>query len=71
MVYVLDMSRSKTLPDIIRNAVKRDGRTLYRLALDSGVNKAVLGRFMRGERDMNLRTADKVCRALGLKLKKE
>jgi len=63
------MSKTKTMPDVIRDAIRRDGRTIYRLALDCGVNQGVLGRFMRRERDMNLRTADKVCRALGLELR--
>lgn len=49
--------------------MERDGRSMYRLALDSGVNSAVLLRFVNGERDMNLRTADKVCRVLGLELR--
>ena len=62
--------KPKTMPDLIRAAIRRDGRTIYRLSKDSGVNQAVLGRFMRGERDLNLRTADKVCRALGLQLVK-
>ena len=70
MVYAVSMSKSRSMPDVIRSAVRKDGRSVYRLALDSGVNQGVLGRFMRGERDMNLRTADKVCRALGLKLTK-
>lgn len=66
-----DVSKLKTLPEIIRDAIQRDGRTIYRLAIDSGVNQGVLGRFVRGERDMNLRTADRVCRALGLTLKRK
>ncbi len=70
MRYVSSMSKSKTLPDAIRDAIRADSRTIYRLSLDSGVSQAVLGRFMRGERDLNLRTADRVCRALGLKLAK-
>ena len=58
-----------TVSEIIREAIRRDGRTLYRLALDSGVNSAVLGRFMRGERDLNLRTAERVCDAIGLEVR--
>lgn len=63
------MGRSKSLPDVIRDAIRNDGRTLYRLALDSNVNSAVLGRLMSGKRDVNLRTADRLCRALGLELR--
>jgi hypothetical protein len=63
------MSRSKNMPDVIREAIRRDGRSLYRLEIDSGVAAAVLSRFMRGERDLNLRTADRLCKALGLELR--
>ncbi len=63
------MSSSTSFSDVIRRAIRRDGRSIYRLAIDSGVNQGVLGRFMRNERDMNLRTAEKVCRALGLELR--
>lgn len=55
--------------DIIRQAFKRDGRTPYALARDSGVNSAVVGRFLKGERDVTLTTAEKLCRALGLELR--
>lgn len=65
----MSTSKSKSFPDTIRDAIRKDGRTIYRLAIDSGVNQGVLGRFMRGERDMNLRTAERVCRVLGLELK--
>jgi len=60
--------RGVSFPDIIRAAVRRDGRTLYRLEKDSGVDVAVLQRFMKGERGLNLRTAEKICRAVGLEL---
>ena len=36
---------------------------------DTGVDVAVLQRFMSGERGLNLRTAEKVCRAVGLELR--
>ncbi len=65
------MSKSKSLPDVIRDTIRNDGRSLYKLAQDSGVNSAVLGRFMSGERDVNLRTADRLCKALGLELRQK
>ncbi len=57
------------MPELIREAIRQDGRSMYQLWQDSGVNSAVLLRFMAGERDMNLRTADKVCQVLGLELR--
>ena len=62
------MSTRPHMADIIRDAIQRDQRTRYRIAMDSGVNQAVLGRFVHGERGLNLDTADRLCRALGLEL---
>ncbi len=66
--YTECMSKSKSFADTIRTAIKRDGRTRYKISQDSGVNQAVIGRFVHGERDLNLRTADRLCKALGLEL---
>ena len=59
----------RTFADVIRQAVEDSGRTPYAIALESGVSQAVLSRFLRGERGLNLDTADKLCRALGLDLR--
>ncbi|MBN1346695.1 MAG: helix-turn-helix domain-containing protein [Phycisphaerae bacterium] len=65
----MSKSKPKSFSDVMRDAIRRDGRSIYRLALDCGVNQAMLGRFMREERGLNLDTAEKVCRALGLELR--
>ena len=65
-MYLSNMAKS--MADRIRAAIERDGRTVYRLSQDSGVAQAVIGRFVHGERDLNLRTADRLCEALGLRL---
>jgi len=57
------MALSKT----IQEAIKGCG-SIYRAAQLSGVSQPVLQRFMRGERDIRLRTAERVCEALGLEL---
>jgi plasmid maintenance system antidote protein VapI len=59
------------MPDVIRQAIKADGRSLYRLAKDSGVSDAVIVRFVNRQRDLNLRTADRLCHALGLSLHRD
>lgn len=58
------------LDEAIRRAIRTDGRSLYRLAKDSGVNSAILGRFMKNERGLTLETASRLCQALGLDLRK-
>ena len=67
--YTFCMPRKKNIPDVLRGYIRADGRSLYQLWKDSGVAQAVLGRFMRGERDLNLRTAGRICEALGLELR--
>lgn len=64
-----EMARSTGFGDVIRQAIKADGRSLYRLALDSGVDVAVWQRFVSEERDVRLATAERMARALGLELR--
>lgn len=61
------MKAQQIFANRIREAAKRYG-TPYALSRDSGVNSAVVGRFLKGERDVTLTTAEKLCRVLGLEL---
>ncbi|GMU33228.1 MAG: hypothetical protein AMXMBFR20_11000 [Planctomycetia bacterium] len=64
------MPKPLSFAETIRRAAVADGRTAYRLSKDSGVDVAVVQRFMSGERGLTLVTAEKLCRALGLDLKR-
>jgi transcriptional regulator with XRE-family HTH domain len=46
----------------------RRGFALRRLARRSGVDRSVLQRFLRGERNISVRTADRLAAHLGLML---
>lgn len=61
--------RSATLADTLRAEFRASGLTCYRVAKNAGISPQVLGRFLAGERDLRLATADKVARALGLELR--
>ena len=50
----------------LREAIGNDGRSLNRLAKATGVDSGRLPRFMRGERDLNLEAACRICDALGV-----
>ncbi len=63
------MATKNTLPDVLRRYAKADGRSSYQLWKDSGVSQAVLSRFLHGKRDLNLRTAGRLCETLGLELR--
>ena len=56
------------LENQIRKAIQRSGRSVYRLAKDSGVSQPVLCRFVNGQRGINLTTASKLVETLDLKL---
>jgi hypothetical protein len=54
---------------MIREAIAGDGRTLYRLAKDSGTRYQTLHRFVNGEREkINITTAQQLAAAVGLEL---
>ena len=57
-----------TLSYQIREVIEARGLTAYALGKESGVDATVVGRFMSGERDLRLATADKIAAALGLRL---
>lgn len=59
----------KTFTETIRMAAERDGRTAYALAKASGVNVEVIRRFLLDVRGLNLDTAERLCRVLGLELR--
>jgi plasmid maintenance system antidote protein VapI len=59
-----------SLADVLREAIRGSGKTAYAVAAESGVGHPVLSRFLSGQRGLNLDTADKLCRALGLELRR-
>lgn len=53
----------------IRDCIARDGRSLCELARSSGIDVGNISRFARGERDILLGTASRLCGVLGLELR--
>jgi hypothetical protein len=56
------------LADQLRQAIAGCGRSLNRLAKETGVNKSQLSRFMRNERSLTMLAAAKLCAHLGFYL---
>ncbi len=52
----------------LRAIIESRGLTAYALGQHSGVDPTVIGRFLAGERDIRLETADKLAASLGLRL---
>jgi transcriptional regulator with XRE-family HTH domain len=56
------------LVEQLRDAIRRSGHSLNQLSQQCGVGRDRLSRFMRGERDLTLEAAEKVCRVLHFEL---
>lgn len=56
------------LSESLRKAVMTSKKTRYAIAIGSGVDHAVLRRFMKGERDIKLTTAEHLADYLELEL---
>ena len=62
------MTHKGSFDERIRKAIQADGRSLYRLAKDAGVDVAPLQRFMKAQQTLRLPTAEKLCGVVGLDL---
>jgi len=60
-----------TISDTLRAIIQESGLTAYSLGKMTGVNAAVIARFLNGERDLRLGTVDKLCDALSCELSRK
>jgi DNA-binding phage protein len=58
------------LSQALRDALRASNKSIYQIAQDAGVSQIVVSRFLSGERDIRMATADKLAEALGLDLAK-
>jgi plasmid maintenance system antidote protein VapI len=61
--------RRLTMAEILRRAVCASGQTVAAVSRGAGISQPVLHRFVKGERDLTLRTADRLAGYLGLELR--
>ena len=52
----------------LKAVIARQGLTAYAVALRAGVSPRVVQRWMAGERDIRLETADRLAQVLGVRL---
>ena len=63
-------SVSGRLSQALRDALLSSDKSMYQIAQDAGVSQIVVSRFLSGERDIRMATADKLAQVLGLTLAK-
>ncbi len=61
--------RKTDLATQLRRAIRDSGLTPYRVATDSDVDRAIMTRFVNGDRGLTLDTASRICELLGLELR--
>lgn len=59
----------KTMTEVLREAILGTGLPLLQLAEATGVQRASLSRFLRGERTLRLDMAERLADYFGLELK--
>ncbi len=58
------------LSQALRDALRASDKSMYQIAQTAGVSQIVVSRFVSGERDIRMATADRLAEALGLHLAK-
>jgi plasmid maintenance system antidote protein VapI len=64
------MAKRKKASEVLRAAIRESGLTSYRIAKDCGIKPDQIDRFVSGERDLRLATAELIAERLGLELRK-
>jgi DNA-binding phage protein len=59
---------TQSIADALKHAIDASNRSIYQIAKESGISQIVIARFLSGERDIRMATADKLARVLNLQL---
>ncbi len=57
-----------TLSKALREAIRNSDKSVYQIAKAANVSQIVVSRFLSGERDIRMETADRLAAVLGLKV---
>jgi len=56
------------ISDALRRAIQSSPKTVYQICKETGISQIVVSRFLSGERDIRLATADRLAKALGIEV---
>lgn len=54
------------LSDALKKAIESSPKSVYQICQDAGISQIVVSRFLSGQRDIRLATADRLAKALGI-----
>ena len=63
-----DSKTPLSLSEALKQAIRQSSKSEYHVAQQAGVSQIVISRFLSGERDIRMATADKLAAVLELKL---
>lgn len=63
--------KASSLTDDLKAAIQASGVSVYQLSKDCGVAQPVLSRFLSGQRDIYLATAEKLATHFGLRFTRD
>ena len=58
--------RQTTFSEQLREAIRQEERSRYRISLETGIAQGQLSRFMHDKGGLSLRSVDRLCSCLGL-----
>lgn len=64
----LTISETGSISDALRRAIQASPKSVYQICKETGISQIVVSRFLSGERDIRLATADRLARALGIEV---
>ncbi len=62
------MRKPENIAASLRTAITKSDKSAYQISKESGVSHPVILRFLSGERDIRLATADKLAAAVGVEV---
>jgi transcriptional regulator with XRE-family HTH domain len=62
---------SDSLSEFLRRSIQESAKPLDQIASEAGISPIVITRFLSGERDIHMSTADRLARSLGLEVTAE
>jgi plasmid maintenance system antidote protein VapI len=63
------MARGETISDVLKRAIIQSGMAQIALERETGVQRASIMRFLRGDQSLRLDVADKLAAYFGLELR--
>src|SRR5215203_5656332 len=65
------VAQHDSLSELLRRSIRESGRSVEEIAEGARVSPLLIARFVSGERDIHMATADRLARSLGLEVTAE